>query len=157
MEPIFFTENQPSETKSVRKDPLDDQKDPRSHAYVRTLNRPKINWLIIFLYWAIPAAVLTALGWILTCLGVYWLWAVLISLTIFAVYGILMLKRAAICMVKIYQRYTPASIRNRCRFEPSCSEYMLLSIHKYGVIKGVFKGLGRLKRCNVNGGGFDYP
>ena len=157
MEPIFFTEDQLGDLKNVSKDLFADETDPRSYAYVRKLNRPKINWLIILLYWAIPVVVLAALGWALIYFGLHWPWAVLIALAIFAVYGILMLKRAAICMIKIYQRYTPASIRNNCRFEPSCSEYMLLSIQKYGLIKGVCKGIGRLRRCNVNGGGFDYP
>ncbi|MBE6586778.1 MAG: membrane protein insertion efficiency factor YidD [Ruminococcaceae bacterium] len=67
------------------------------------------------------------------------------------------MKRVVICSVHIYQRYAPDSIRNKCRFEPSCSEYMILAIEKYGLFKGVIKGIDRLKRCNTNDGGFDYP
>ena len=73
------------------------------------------------------------------------------------IYFVLTLKKAVICAVKIYQRFAPDSLRNKCRFEPSCSEYMILAVEKYGVIKGVIKGIDRLKRCNVDGGGFDYP
>ena len=66
-------------------------------------------------------------------------------------------KRAVICGVRIYQRFAPDSVRNKCRFEPSCSDYMILAIEKYGLVKGLRRGIGRLKRCNVNGGGFDMP
>ena len=51
--------------------------------------------------------------------------------------------------------------RMKCRFEPSCSQYMILAIEKYGVIKGVLNGIKRLSKCNNRGdgmrGGFDYP
>lgn len=36
----------------------------------------------------------------------------------------------------------------RCRFYPTCSEYMLLSIQKSGLIKGGWQGLKRWRRCN---------
>jgi uncharacterized protein len=36
----------------------------------------------------------------------------------------------------------------RCRFTPSCSQYMLLSIRKYGALKGFLKGCDRLMRDN---------
>ncbi|MBQ4067291.1 MAG: membrane protein insertion efficiency factor YidD [Clostridia bacterium] len=74
-----------------------------------------------------------------------------------ALYYAANLKDAAICCVKIYQRYAPAAIRNRCRFEPSCSEYMILSLEKYGLFKGLKKGFNRMHRCNANDGGYDYP
>ena len=38
-----------------------------------------------------------------------------------------------------------------CRFTPTCSEYMIESIYKYGVIKGLKLGFKRLKRCRPNG------
>jgi putative component of membrane protein insertase Oxa1/YidC/SpoIIIJ protein YidD len=34
---------------------------------------------------------------------------------------------------------------------------MILSLNKYGVRKGLSKGLGRLKRCKIPNGGIDYP
>ncbi len=36
----------------------------------------------------------------------------------------------------------------RCRFYPTCSEYALLSIEKYGIVRGSKKTLARLRRCN---------
>jgi len=45
-----------------------------------------------------------------------------------------------------------------CRFEPSCSEYMIQAIHKYGPIRGTAKGIWRICRCHpFNPGGYDPP
>lgn len=57
----------------------------------------------------------------------------------------------------LYQRYAPTSVRQACRFEPSCSEYMKLAILKYGIIKGISKGWKRILRCRYPNGGIDYP
>lgn len=43
-----------------------------------------------------------------------------------------------------------------CRFQPTCSEYAYQAVEKYGVIKGGFKTLWRILRCNpFNKGGYD--
>ncbi len=45
-----------------------------------------------------------------------------------------------------------------CRFYPSCSEYFILSVQKYGPVRGTCKGVGRICRCHPwNPGGFDPP
>ncbi len=67
------------------------------------------------------------------------------------------MKKILILIAHLYQKTAPKRIRNSCRFEPSCSEYMILSLNKYGVWKGLSKGLGRLKRCKIPNGGIDYP
>ena len=59
--------------------------------------------------------------------------------------------------VRLYQRWISPLLPPCCRFTPSCSQYMILAIRKYGLIKGVRKGLDRIRRCNVHGGGFDEP
>lgn len=65
-------------------------------------------------------------------------------------------KKAVIWCVKVYQHYAPEHVRLRCAFEPSCSEYMILAVKKYGTLKGVAKGINRLLRCHPPGG-IDYP
>ena len=60
-------------------------------------------------------------------------------------------------VIFLYQRYAPEKMRRSCLFVPSCSEYMLLAIEKYGVVIGVCKGIGRLLRCHQPNGGEDYP
>lgn len=45
-----------------------------------------------------------------------------------------------------------------CRFYPSCSEYCVRAVEKYGVIQGYGKGLWRIFRCNPwSVGGVDEP
>lgn len=157
MKSVIFTEEQLQNLNEIGKELFSDEQDPRSINYVRILKRPKINWVRVILYILIPVVVLTALIIVLKHFGVSTMMTIMIAITVLIVYNVLTLKRAVICAVKIYQRYAPNSIRNKCRFEPSCSEYMILAVEKYGLIKGVRKGIRRLMRCNINGGGFDYP
>ena len=88
-------------------------------------------------------------------------YAIVIAIFCFLVYCIFITKNIILTSVKIYQRFAPRRIRLKCRFEPSCSQYMILAIEKHGVIKGVLKGIKRLSKCNNRGdgmrGGFDYP
>ena len=45
-----------------------------------------------------------------------------------------------------------------CRFQPSCSEYFILAVHKYGPVRGGLKGTWRICRCHPFArGGFDPP
>ncbi|MCL2797362.1 MAG: membrane protein insertion efficiency factor YidD [Firmicutes bacterium] len=71
---------------------------------------------------------------------------------------IISLKRILIFMVLVYQAKASDETRLRCFYVPTCSEYMILSLKKYGVVRGLIKGLKRLKRCRDFGnGGEDYP
>ncbi|MDR2575549.1 MAG: membrane protein insertion efficiency factor YidD [Treponema sp.] len=60
-------------------------------------------------------------------------------------------------MIHLYQKTAPQSLRASCRFEPSCSNYMIMAVEKYGSIKGCFLGLKRFFRCRYPNGGIDYP
>lgn len=63
-----------------------------------------------------------------------------------------------IALVRVYQRTLSPLLGNVCRFEPSCSRYMVGAIEKYGLIRGVARGIRRLSRCHPwNPGGFDPP
>jgi putative membrane protein insertion efficiency factor len=43
-----------------------------------------------------------------------------------------------------------------CRFEPSCSRYMIDALRKYGLIKGLARGIVRVARCHPwHPGGYD--
>jgi putative component of membrane protein insertase Oxa1/YidC/SpoIIIJ protein YidD len=56
----------------------------------------------------------------------------------------LILKRMIIGIVRLYQHYAPEDIRRKCILKPTCSEYMILAVEKYGVFFGVKKGVHRL-------------
>lgn len=153
----YFSEEQLGDIQSIGTALFDDENDPRSWSYKRTLVRPKISWFRVFGYVVIPLALAATLFALLSRRGVDSTISLLFCLTALVLYAAVTAKRAFICAVKIYQRYAPDGIRNKCRFEPSCSQYMILSIEKYGLLYGLKKGIGRLKRCNVGNGGFDTP
>lgn len=67
------------------------------------------------------------------------------------------MKKIIISLVRLYQKKAPYHIRSACRFEPTCSEYMILAVQRYGCFKGVLKGIRRLLRCKPPNGGVDYP
>ncbi|MBO5164406.1 MAG: membrane protein insertion efficiency factor YidD [Ruminococcus sp.] len=67
------------------------------------------------------------------------------------------LKNILLLAIFLYQRFAPNYIRGACLFTPCCSEYMRISIEKYGVFKGVKKGFKRLRRCRPPNGGIDEP
>ena len=61
-------------------------------------------------------------------------------------------------LIWIYQRTLSPLLGNTCRFEPSCSRYMVESLRKYGLLRGLARGLRRLSRCHPwNPGGYDPP
>ena len=44
----------------------------------------------------------------------------------------------------------------RCKYYPTCSEYMRQALNKYGCVKGTFLGIKRLLKCNpFSKGGYD--
>ena len=86
-----------------------------------------------------------------TRINIFILLAVAIPLTYFV------LRYFLIGLVLMYKAFAPLSTRDRCRFEPTCSTYMILSIKKYGVFRGVIKGIKRILRCKPPNGGIDYP
>ena len=77
-------------------------------------------------------------------------------LIILGLYLFLRLKSIVIFFIQIYQILTPMTIRCRCCLTPTCSEYAILAIKKYGLIIGIIKAIKRLKRCNGQPGK-DYP
>ena len=66
--------------------------------------------------------------------------------------------RGLIALIWAYQRTLSPLLGPACRFEPSCSRYMVGAVTKYGLIRGVGRGLRRLSRCHPwNPGGYDPP
>ncbi|WP_352418576.1 membrane protein insertion efficiency factor YidD [Proteiniborus sp.] len=66
------------------------------------------------------------------------------------------MKRLAVFFIKLYQKLISPLKPKTCRFYPTCSEYSIQAIEKYGFIKGSFKSIKRILRCNpFNPGGYD--
>lgn len=66
------------------------------------------------------------------------------------------MKKMMISIIKVYQKLISANTPRTCRFYPTCSQYSIEAIGKYGVVKGGFKSIKRILRCNpFNPGGYD--
>jgi len=66
------------------------------------------------------------------------------------------MKLLLLALIRIYQYAISPLIGRRCRFFPSCSEYTVEAVEKYGACKGTRLGLKRISRCHPwNPGGFD--
>jgi len=67
-----------------------------------------------------------------------------------------MLKNFMIGLVRGYQKAISPLLPHVCRYQPTCSQYMIEAIQVYGVWKGLFLGIKRILRCHPWGGsGYD--
>jgi len=68
------------------------------------------------------------------------------------------MKKVFIAMIRFYQRYlSPMKRYTHCIFTPTCSQYAIEALEKYGVIKGSWLTVKRILRCNPfnRNGGYD--
>jgi uncharacterized protein len=62
----------------------------------------------------------------------------------------------ALIILRIYKRWISPGLPSTCRFHPTCSEYMMEAIERYGALRGIGMGFRRLLRCHpFHEGGFD--
>lgn len=68
------------------------------------------------------------------------------------------MKKLLISIIEFYRKHISPLKRPCCRFYPTCSQYAILAIKKYGALRGTLKAAWRILRCNPFGkGGVDYP
>ena len=61
-----------------------------------------------------------------------------------------------IALVRCYQWLVRPLLGPNCRFEPNCSDYACLALHRHGAVRGSALSLWRIVRCNPwNAGGHD--
>ena len=69
------------------------------------------------------------------------------------------MKKFSILLIKIYKKTLSPVLSFfgvNCKYYPTCSEYTIQAIEKYGFFKGVFLGIKRILRCNpFSKGGYD--
>ena len=66
------------------------------------------------------------------------------------------MKRVLLFLIRLYQKYLSPGLPRRCRFSPTCSQYALEALRKYGPLKGLWLTVRRLSRCHPWGGsGYD--
>ena len=59
-----------------------------------------------------------------------------------------MINRVVIVFIRVYQNTFSLFFPPSCRFTPSCSQYMIDAIEKYGFLSGFTKGVHRLSKCH---------
>lgn len=69
------------------------------------------------------------------------------------------MKKIFIIFIKIYKKTISPILSYfgiKCKYYPTCSEYTMQAIEKYGTIKGCFLGIKRILKCNpFSRGGYD--
>ncbi|MCY6356376.1 membrane protein insertion efficiency factor YidD [Clostridium sp. ZS2-4] len=66
------------------------------------------------------------------------------------------MKKILINVIKFYRKYISPFKRPCCRFYPTCSQYAIEAIQKYGALKGGIMAIKRIVRCNpFSKGGYD--
>lgn len=69
----------------------------------------------------------------------------------------MVLRRIATAPVRFYQRLISPGLPARCKYYPSCSEYAVQAVGRYGILRGVVLAAWRLLRCNPwSHGGVDF-
>lgn len=67
-------------------------------------------------------------------------------------------RRILIGFVRMYRLILSPHIGGACRYTPTCSEYSIEALERYGAVKGSILSIHRIMRCNPWGGhGYDPP
>ena len=67
-----------------------------------------------------------------------------------------MLRRILIAPIKVYQRFISPLLPAACIYTPTCSQYAVEAIERYGIGKGSWLAIRRIFRCNpFHDGGYD--
>jgi uncharacterized protein len=76
------------------------------------------------------------------------LWAALIAAPAWLMIG----------AVRLYQLLLSPLLGRHCRFTPTCSQYFIEAVKKYGAVRGAVRGIMRICRCHpFHAGGHDPP
>ena len=66
------------------------------------------------------------------------------------------MKKLLLAMIRFYRRRISPHTPPACRFQPTCSQYALTAVERYGAWKGTGLALWRILRCNpFSKGGYD--
>lgn len=66
------------------------------------------------------------------------------------------IKKIMIASIRFYQIFISPVLGKRCRFYPSCSQYMIEALKRYGIFHGSYLAVKRIMRCHPwHPGGYD--
>jgi len=67
-----------------------------------------------------------------------------------------LVRMACLALIRLYQLVLSPILGGACRYCPSCSEYTLQAVRRFGVVRGGWMGIKRIARCNPwVAGGYD--
>lgn len=109
-------------------------------------------------YLLFPALLIGAV-WCISILTMHWFQMIApwILIVIACALTLPLLRFFIIGLVLLYKAVAPMALRDRCRFEPCCSTYMIMALQKYGLFVGLYKGIRRIMRCHPPNDGEDLP
>lgn len=58
------------------------------------------------------------------------------------------MKRFLVVLIGLYQKFISPLKGQTCRFYPTCSEYSVQALQKYGLVKGSWKSVIRILKCH---------
>jgi len=61
------------------------------------------------------------------------------------------MKKIIVYLIKFYQIALSPLLGSNCRFQPTCSQYMIEAINHHGVLKGISLGFKRISKCHPFG------
>ncbi|MCS6843758.1 MAG: membrane protein insertion efficiency factor YidD [Caldilineales bacterium] len=66
------------------------------------------------------------------------------------------MKALVVLLIRLYQRFISPLLPPSCIYHPTCSNYTLEAVQRYGVLKGLWLGIKRISRCHpFHQGGYD--
>lgn len=141
-----------------------DERQIQQEYYKRTMERPATNWFVMA-KWIVKIETIILALTLITYFVLYWpdipFDSFIQIFWLFCGYSLLLfsltLKKTLILLIELYQHYAPDRIRRRCMMLPSCSEYGISAIKKYGVAIGVRKTYLRLTQKCKGYYEVDYP
>jgi putative membrane protein insertion efficiency factor len=68
-----------------------------------------------------------------------------------------LVRAIAVAPIRLYQRLISPLLPARCKYHPSCSQYAVTAVRRYGILRGSVLAGWRLLRCNPwSHGGVDF-
>lgn len=68
----------------------------------------------------------------------------------------IIVRNIIISAIKFYRKFISPIKKPCCRFMPTCSEYAIEALSRYGVVKGLYLSVKRILRCSpLSKGGYD--
>ncbi len=117
MKTVIFDENDPKSMSELVNSVFNDEDAPKSISYRRLLIRPTIKWKNIVFCLFLWIVLITTVCFVFLSIGLRTRWIVTISVAVTLFCIIVFARQIVITFIRIYQRYAPDAIRNKCTFE----------------------------------------